>query len=275
MLLNAKGYQNELQDLLYEVWYDPKYQYYFTSPYRYSVNLDETAYLPEITRDFISVNSEGKIVGYICYIVDSATKLAYNFGAINFTDDGFTFGRDLYQAIDDIFVKFGMETFEFSVVRGNPVEKRYDHLVDKLGGRILCTRHARARNMAGEICDDKLYEITREEYLNYKNGKKIHSCANPIDKLWGLVGFDRITAMDIMSDIEIKSGKDVLERRYTKNELATTFLDGTILRWIPQKLISRQYRIGRMWCDKSIDKDFFNMVVLSCYRGKTEDIIWI
>ena len=61
---------------------------------------------------------------------------------------------------------------EFAVVRGNPIEKSYDRIATKYGGRIVGIRTARARDMAGNLCDDKLYEITREGYLAAKERMK-------------------------------------------------------------------------------------------------------
>lgn len=171
MIANAMDYQDELRKAFYAVWYDPKYQYYFCSYLRHPFSLEsgEKSY-PR--RDFVSLDESGKLLGYINYGIDAAVKLAYGFGAVNFSENRMTFGRDLCTVIDDIFIKFGMETFEFAVIIGNPAEQHYDRIVRKIGGRVLCIRHARAQDLAGNVCDDKLYEITRAEYLRFRNRKE-------------------------------------------------------------------------------------------------------
>jgi hypothetical protein len=78
-----------------------------------------------------------------------------------------TFAIDLKQVIEDIFIKFGMETLEFNVICGNPIEHSYDRIVQRLGGQILCTRHARAKDLAGNLLDDKIYEIQRSQFLEH------------------------------------------------------------------------------------------------------------
>lgn len=167
MLVNAYLYEEQIQHAMYEVWYDPAFQYYFMGSYHddFNLNHDEGDWY---CRCFASVNSQGELLGYIGYKIDHEVNSASNFGAINFSKDAFTFGRDLCQVIDDIFCKFNMNRLEFAVVIGNPVERSYDRMVEKYGGKILCIRHDVAKDMAGNIHDDKSYEIMQRDYLAAK-----------------------------------------------------------------------------------------------------------
>lgn len=172
MIKNAIPYEEIIRTKFYDIWYDPEYEYYFDSDYRFDFNINRDG---NAGRDFVSMDSEDNVLGYINYSMDPEIKLAYKLGAINFSKNKLTFGLDLRQVIDDIFMKFGMSTLEFSVICGNPVEKSYDRIVQRLGGKILCIRHNRAKDLYGNIHNDKLYEITREEYLKAaytKNFKK-------------------------------------------------------------------------------------------------------
>ena len=92
-------------------------------------------------------------------------RIAQWFGAINFSDDKFAFGQALRQVITDCFLKFGMEVVEWNVICGNPIEKSYDKMCEKLGGHIVGIRHRRAMDLAGNIHDNKSYEILREDFL--------------------------------------------------------------------------------------------------------------
>ncbi|WP_289144937.1 hypothetical protein, partial [uncultured Bacteroides sp.] len=111
------------------------------------------------------LNNRDELIGYISYSVDNELRIAQWFGAINFSDDKLTFGRALRQVIEDCFLKFGMEVVEWYVICGNPIERSYDRMCEKLGGRIVGIRHRRALDMAGNVHNDKSYEILREDFL--------------------------------------------------------------------------------------------------------------
>ncbi len=89
----------------------------------------------------------------------------YGLGVINFSDNKIVFGMDLGQALNDIFEKYKFRKLKFSVFIGNPIEKSYDKMIEKYGGRIVGYYKEETRLIDGEYYDEKLYEITREEYL--------------------------------------------------------------------------------------------------------------
>lgn len=167
MLENAYLYEEQIKQAMYKIWYDPKYQYYFMGSYHSDFNLNHEEG-DWHSREFASLDKNGNLLGLIGYHIDHEINGAAGFGAINFSDNKIIFGMDLCQAIDDIFCKFGMNRLEFHVVIGNPIEKNYDRMAKKYGGRILCTRHDVARDLAGNLCDDKSYEIMRKDYLEAK-----------------------------------------------------------------------------------------------------------
>ena len=160
MLKPAIQYQDQLATLYQAAWFDDRYKYYFTSHHRILKLEDNTWEWHE----FVSIDGEGKVLGYIYYRIDRWTNNCYNFGAINFTNNPL-FGRDVIQVIRDIFEKFNFNKLHFSVVVGNPVEKTYDRLCQKYGGHILCIEKAETKLMDGKYHDMKRYEIFREDYL--------------------------------------------------------------------------------------------------------------
>lgn len=168
MLKNALLYEDQIRNKFYNIWYDNKYEYYFSSDYRMDFKIPKNG---SERRDFVSIDSENNVLGYICYRIKADVRLVYEFGAINFSSNKITFGFDLKQVIDDIFMKFNMETLEFSVVCGNPIEKSYDRFIEQIGGKVLCIRHNRVKDLAGNIHDDKLYEINYVNYINFKLNK--------------------------------------------------------------------------------------------------------
>lgn len=97
-----------------------------------------------------------------------------------------------------------------------------------------------------------------------------------VKKYWAVVGFDYDTAQAIISAIEWSAiDKDILRRIRTKNEICTIFTDGTSLIWVKASYWVRGKKIGKMWCDKNIDKDLFECAIMPMYFGKREDINWI
>lgn len=164
-LANAKLYEEEIKRKMWEIWYDEKYQYYFGGNWRNDFSLADNPGDWQ-KRAFAVLSNSGELLGYISYSVDNELGVAQWFGAVNFSNNKLEFGRALQQVITDCFLKFGMEVVEWCVICGNPIERSYDRMCRRLGGRIIGIRHHRAKNLAGDICDDKMYEILREDFLN-------------------------------------------------------------------------------------------------------------
>jgi hypothetical protein len=169
MLDNAIKYTEELKIKLIDTWYDEKYKYYYMGgghkPYCPAEN-DWGA------REFVSLDKNGKILGYISYTINRNVNSIYEFGAINFSDDKFIFGIDLFKVIDNIFCQFGHQKLEWDVVCGNPIEESYDEAVAKIGGRIVGIKKRAVKLADGKLYDKKMYEILQEDYLEYKKKHK-------------------------------------------------------------------------------------------------------
>lgn len=140
------------------------YQYYFGGSWRSDFSLADNNNDYQ-KRAFAVLNNNDELLGYISYSVDNELRIAQWFGAINFSNDKITFGKALRQVIEDCFLKFGLEVVEWCVICGNPIEKSYDRMCEKLGGHIIGIRHRRAMDLAGHVHDDKSYEILREDFL--------------------------------------------------------------------------------------------------------------
>lgn len=163
-LVNAKLYEEQIRQKMWEIWYDERYQYYFGGSWRNDFSLaDNNGDYQK--RAFAVLNDSDELLGYISYSVDNELRIAQWFGAINFSDDKLTFGRAIQQVIEDCFLKFGMEVVEWNVICGNPIEKNYDRMCKKLGGRIIGVRHHRTKDLAGNVHDDKMYELLKEDFL--------------------------------------------------------------------------------------------------------------
>ena len=166
MLKPAILYAEQLPKMYQALWFNEKYKYYNSHWHSFTVE-DKTWEWHE----FVSVSQTGELLGYIHYRVDRVTLNCAGFGAINFTNNPL-FGKDLLQAIQDIFERFNFHKLTFGVVIGNPAEKSYDRLCQKYGGRILCIEKEETKLEDNKYYDVKRYEILREDYLRAKENKK-------------------------------------------------------------------------------------------------------
>ena len=162
MLDVAINHIDELKTQMNSIWFKDKYKFYNNDLYYSDFRVDEDTWN---RHQFVSLNKEGKVIGYIGYAVTRATHSCSNLAIINFSDDKMTFGRDLGQALTDIFEKFKFNKLNFEVVVGNPIEKSYDKMIAKYGGRVVGTYVNETKLIDGEYYPVKLYEILRENYM--------------------------------------------------------------------------------------------------------------
>ena len=165
MIAPAQKYQDKLKEKFIDTWYDPKYKYYRASVYS---QYDELPVNTWSSHNFVSLDKENNILGYITYDVDRAACIAHNLCIISFTEGTITFGKDLMQIINDVFYKYDFSCLTFKVVVGNPIEKTYDKLVAKYGGSIVGTYKSYVRLDDNLLYDLKLYQILKTEFLKGK-----------------------------------------------------------------------------------------------------------
>lgn len=167
MIEPAQNYIHELNRLYNKTFYDSKYMYY-----RGCWGTKEL-YIPDNTYDshhFAILNSNHEVVGYICYAINFASKVANNFGIISFKSS-ICFGRDLLQIIDDIFLKYNMNKIEFRAFEDNPVIKHYDKFINKYGGRKVGVLHDSVMLEDSCLHNDVMYELFKNDYI--KNNNKL------------------------------------------------------------------------------------------------------
>lgn len=170
MLDLAHKYEDEIRVKMFDTWYDEKYKFYHSSVYHDIYSLDGNNGDWD-SRQFVSLDAAGTVIGLIGYGIDRTTEIANGFGAINFSDNRITFGIDLAKVIDDIFCKFNMRKLEFSVVGGNPIENSYDKMVSKYGGHIAGVLKQHCKLVDNKYCDNKMYEIFKDDYIAAKENR--------------------------------------------------------------------------------------------------------
>jgi RimJ/RimL family protein N-acetyltransferase len=164
MLDVALKYIDELKKLYVNTWHNEKYKYYNYQCFWKMPTFDESTW---DGHDFVSLNKKGEIIGAISYSINRPTESVCGLAIINFTDDK-AFGKDVLQAIKDIFEKYNFRKLSCCVVIGNPVEKTYDRLIPKYGGRIVGIEKRETKLCDNRYYDVKRYEILREDYMEAK-----------------------------------------------------------------------------------------------------------
>lgn len=165
----AIKHEEELSKKMMETWFDEKYKFYHYGPYFQKENIGTDTWN---SHTFVSVNTNGEVIGFIAYDISRPEEFCKNLRIINFSDDKMTFGMDLMQVLQDIFEKYNFRKLCFSVVIGNPIELSYDKIINKYGGRVVGVRFDHVKLMDNKFYDVKEYEISREEYLKNKKMKE-------------------------------------------------------------------------------------------------------
>lgn len=164
MLEPAIKYVSELEELhRTKTWFQEKYKYWVVRPYHSMISIDKRDTYD--SHQFVSIK-DGEILGFIFYNIDRETESVSSVSIMNLSDDIYTFGADLKRAFMDIFEKYNFRKLNFCVVVGNPVEKSYDKLVKKYGGRIVGIKKQHVKLIDNKLYDLKEYEILRKDYFN-------------------------------------------------------------------------------------------------------------
>jgi len=162
-------YEYELKNTMKKILRDDKYKYYFTGNY-YDYNFT----VPEDSWNNLQMVSikDGEIIGLLGAFITRNTNSVSDLYFINFKDINYTYSKDMRDFIVELFEKYNFNKINFRVVIGNPIEKMYDKYIEKYGGRIIGIRKDEVRLIDGKLYDDKLYEITKDEYLKSKEKLK-------------------------------------------------------------------------------------------------------
>lgn len=172
MLDLAIKYKRELQEkyLRLSSNYD-RYKYLIATNWiNYELKIDNNDW---DKLQYVSVNSQNEVIGFFECKINRIVYYAYDLIAISFEEKpNFIFSKDLKEfIIDIIFMKHKFNKLRFTCVVGNPIEKSYDRLILKYGGRIVGVYEKEVRLVDNSICDLKLYEITRDAVISRLNKK--------------------------------------------------------------------------------------------------------
>lgn len=162
MLKSAQLYKEQLEKIQYKAWYNESYKYYngsagFNEIKLWDNNCD--------CHQFVSVDKDDNVIGYICYAVDWTAMSVCNFGIISYKKGNIEFAKDLYKAICNIFEVYHMNRIEWSAYADNPAIRGYRNFIKKHGGRECGYCRQVAKLQDGKLHDSVQFEILAEEFV--------------------------------------------------------------------------------------------------------------
>ena len=161
MLRPAQLYENELQMKITETWYNERYMLWNVGHGDSAIDFCKDNY---DVHQFVSVNKFNNVIGYICYSVDWCAMSASRFRIISFDRGSFTFAKDVYQAVCDLFEKYHMNRIQWLAFADNPAIRGYRSFIKRHGG-IECAHYRQAvKLMDGKLHDSVAFEILAEEF---------------------------------------------------------------------------------------------------------------
>jgi hypothetical protein len=169
MLEYAKKHEDTLRALFLDTAFDPFYRFEEYAVYRCIFELPKDTYN---ANHFVSVYNTD-ILGMIGYQIRRAENAVEGLNIIHFggpyAPHRYIFGKDIITAIKNIFETYHFNKLNFTVVRGNPMEKTYDKLIRRYNGRIIGIKEQETRLIDGRLYDIKEYELLAQRYFMKKS----------------------------------------------------------------------------------------------------------
>lgn len=161
MLKPAQLYSEQVKEKMINCWYDEYYKYYSGWTGNNLPELPDNCYE---THNFVSVDKEDNVIGYISYHINYTNMTADNFGIISFDKGNLMFAKDLYTAIKNLFKVYHMNRISWNMIVGNPVYTSYKRFIKKYGWRECAYYRQCARLMDGLLYDSISFEILSSEF---------------------------------------------------------------------------------------------------------------
>lgn len=161
MLRPAQLYKEELLKKHYEQWYRPETNYY-SGLCNWSLDIKDDN---GEKRQFVSVDKNNKVIGYIAYNVEWTTRSASSFGMISYEKGNLEFVRDLYKTVYDLFLVENFNRVEWWCFTDNPAVRGYKNFIKRFGGRIAGELHKSCMFSDGSLHDSYIFEILKEDLI--------------------------------------------------------------------------------------------------------------
>lgn len=163
MLKPALEYAEELKEKYIKEMYDLKNQFYFGWYGTKELELSDNNY---DRHEFVSVDGDDNIIGFISYNICYSRRIADNFGILSFDKGNLTFPRDLSKMIHDIFCVYNLDKMVWRCFEDNPALRGYRNFIKKHGGRQRCYAINESILMDGKLHNMVEFELTKADYID-------------------------------------------------------------------------------------------------------------
>lgn len=161
MLKPAQLYKDELQKKNIETWYDQRYMYYHSGTGACDIELADNNC---DKHQFVSVDKDDNVIGYISYKIDWCALNADNFGIISYDMGNIEFAKDCYKAVCDLFEKYHMNRVGWFAFADNPAIRGYRNFIKRHGGKECAYLRQVSKLTDGKLHDAVEFEILAEEF---------------------------------------------------------------------------------------------------------------
>ena len=114
------------------------------------------------------------IIAYFCATWSRPLDIIISFRLILFEKSkAVIMGNAFFEYLDYLFVNRGCKAFNWTVAEKNEHAYRlYEKFIKKYMGHRIGKKHYGQKSYAGVVSDIYLYEITKDEYFNWKQKNK-------------------------------------------------------------------------------------------------------
>ncbi len=166
MLIDGRLVKDQLIEKLIEASDKMENQYFFTFDERPWPDFDNLGNTKVYASVKTTAGGTKEIIGFLTYRYDVSVRRVYGVGAINFTNDRLTFGRDIRTLLHRLFIGQSANMIEFRTVFDNPAQRQYRRFVAKLNGVEAGQLHEVYMGADGRVHDMSIYEIHRSGYVS-------------------------------------------------------------------------------------------------------------
>ncbi len=177
MLEPAKAHEDELNGLIAKHGMDPKLKWMqlgFNDVW-YTIDDNDYAQIQMVSLHYNILNHCYDVIGYFKAALERQAYFVTNLMCVNFSEDKMTFAMDVRRFLNILAYEKKFKKISWAVTVGNPVEKHYDSIVKKVGGRIVGIEK-KDTFIDGKYYDRKLYEWINDYYectnCGYKEKKE-------------------------------------------------------------------------------------------------------
>ena len=154
MLKPAKLYEKRLNELSTQSILNPRMKFWHGQYPDTTITIDDSFWTKI---QFVSIDKRDDVRGYFKATIARPENYINGMACVNFGKPSMVFANDLVSFMQYLAYEINMPKITWNVTRGNPIEKQYDELCKKIGGRIVgIERYAVLIN--GKYHDNKIYE---------------------------------------------------------------------------------------------------------------------